>query len=962
MKNRFYFPIVASAFTFMTMQTHAQLSFTNANSRLAAPAFHSGCPITVADWNNDGLDDIIRLDQGRFCYVDVQMPNQQFQRISLGNTGVGCWGMAVADIDKNGYKDIIAGGNSGTNGIAVIKTNNTGTGGTVSYLPNSHFFLQNLTFGDFNNDGWIDIMCCDDNAASHIYLNDGAGNYLSQSSIINFNLPNGSDNSGNYGSVWTDFDNDGDLDLYIAKCRQGVNNPADPRRINVMFVNNGNGTFTENAAAYNINSGWQSWTASFGDIDNDGDLDLMVTNHDHASQVFQNDGSGVYTEITTSTGFTVSDINPIESVIEDFDNDGYADILVTGSDSRFWRNNGNGTFTRIDGLFDNNNMESFAIGDVNHDGWIDIMAGYASIYTNPTSTDDVIWLNNGSVQNIIDNALGGNILTNNFFNVVLEGTVTNKDAIGARAKIYGTWGIQLREVRAGESYGTNNSATLHFGLGTASAIDSLVINWPSGVSQTIYNPSINQFLTVKENECVSPEAIVTSSGPLILCTGGQTLTLTAPAGYSYLWSDGSTAQTLTVTQTGEYNVRITQAGNNCSSTSATLTVIPSPDQTPVITALGETTFCNGGNVQVQGPAGFSSYLWSNGDTTQTATVTTDGSVTLTIQGICQTFTSLPINVTVLTVADPTANDVSMPVAGSATLIATGGSNISWYDSNSGGNLLASGDTLITPVLSANTTYYMQASQTFGGGTFPVGLAYYTGNNGYPGTTTNATALFDVTKNCTLKSVKVYTNTAGVRRIELRDAANNLLQYADVNVLPDSQVIALNFPLTPGTGYTLGTSTTINQNNLGQASPQFKRNNSGVSYPYTLNDALTITNSSNGNTYYYYFYDWQVEKEGFTCVSNFVPVNVYITTGINQFAAGDIQVYPNPMADKLIIHNNTENRNNVNAKLFDATARLLQTTQLTAGDNIIEVAQLAPGIYHLQINMNGEVHNVKLIKN
>lgn len=957
MKNTLYQKLIA-AMALLPAISNGQLSFTNANSRLATPALHSGCPVTVVDWNNDGLDDIIRLDQGNVCYVDVQQTNQQFQRIYLGNFNGGAWAMAVADIDKNGYKDIIADGQSG---IGVLKTNNNGTGATMSWLPSSGFFLQNLTFGDFNNDGWIDIFCCDDNAASHIYLNDGAGNYPSQSNIINFNLPNGSDNSGNYGSVWTDFDNDGDLDLYIAKCRQSVSSPSDPRRINVLFVNNGNGTFTENAAAYNINVGWQTWTASFGDIDNDGDLDLMITNHDYASQIFQNNGSGVYTDITASTGFTVSDITPIESVMEDFDNDGFIDILVTGSSSRFWKNNGNGTFTRINGLFNNNNMESFAIGDVNHDGWIDVMASYATIYTNPSGIDDVIWLNNGSVQNIIANATGGSVLTNNFFNVVLEGTLTNKDAIGARAKIYGGWGVQLREVRAGESYGTNNSATLHFGLGVYNSIDSLVINWPSGNSQTIVNPSANQFLTVKENDCVSPEALVAASGPLVFCNSSQTLTLTAPSGYNYLWSTGATTQSITVSQIGEYNVTISTSGNNCAATSATLTVIPSPDQTPAIAALGETVFCNGGSVQVQGPAGYSSYLWSNGDTTQTATVTTNGPVTLTIQGICQLFTSDPINITVNTVTDPAANDVTLTAAGSTTLTATAGNNISWFATNTGGTPLTTGNSFTTPFLTNSTTYYMQSDSLFGGGIFSVGLNTWSGTgSGYPGNTTNATMEFDVVKNCTLKSVKVYTTTPGIRRIELKDAASNVLNYVDVNILPDSQVVNLNFPLTPGTGYTLGTNGAINQTNLGFASPQLKRNNSGVAFPYTLADALSITNTSNGNQYFYYFYDWQVEKEAMQCVSNFIPVNVFITTGINDLGSQGISVYPNPVLEKVYVKNTTGNA--ITAQLLDATSRLVQTTSIAAGENVISLDHLAAGVYQLQINQNGELKNFKLVKN
>ncbi|HRC91198.1 MAG TPA: FG-GAP-like repeat-containing protein [Bacteroidia bacterium] len=955
MKNKLYSKLgclllIAPAFSF------AQLSFTNSNSRLASPAFHSGCPVSVVDWNNDGLDDIIRLDDGRDCYVDVHKTNQQYERIFLGSFSGGAWAMAVADLDKNGYKDVVAGGSFGS--VQVLKTNNSGTGATLSSLNNSNFFLQNLTMADFDNDGWVDIFCCDDNAASHIYLNNGSGGFGAQSNIINFNLPNGSDNSGNYGSVWTDFDNDGDLDLYIAKCRQSVQNPTDPRRINVLFVNNGNGTFTENAAAYNINIGWQTWTAAFGDIDNDGDLDLMITNHDHNSQIFQNDGTGVYTDITASTGFTVSDITPIESVMEDFDNDGYVDIFVTGSDSRFWRNNGNGTFTKIEGLFNNNDMESFAIGDANHDGWIDVMASYAAIYTTPTSIDDVLWINNGSKQNIIDGIAG--LSTNNFFNVVLEGNATNKDAIGARALIYGPWGVQLREVRAGESYGTNNSAILHFGLGTATAIDSMKVIWPSGVSQTVSNPSINQFLSVKENDCVSPEAIVTASGPLVLCTSGQTLTLTAPAGFNYLWSDSTTAQSITITQTGEYNVTISQPGNNCSATSATLVVIPSPDQTPAITALGETVFCNGGSVQIQGPVGFSSYLWSNGDTTQTATVTTNGPVTLTIQGICQSFTSDPINVTVNTVTDPAANDVTLSAAGSATLTATIGNNISWYATNAGGTPLATGQSYTTPFLTANTTYYMQATDTFGGGIYAVGLPTWSGaGSGYSGSTTNATTEFDVTKNCTLKSVKVFTNAAGIRRIELKDASSNVINYVDVNVSPDSQVVTLNFPLTPGMGYTLGTNTTTNQNNLGTTSPKFKRNSSGVNYPYSLSDALNITNSSNGGQYFYYFYDWQVEKESWLCESNMVPVNVYITTGISEHNNELLSTYPNPVSDQLHIYNPF---GTTKATLLDITARVVNTYMLNNGENSFDIASLNAGVYHIQVENEGVITNLKFVKN
>ena len=337
----------------VSLASSAQTSFTNGMSRLAG-ATHSGVCTAVVDWNGDGLDDIISLDQGNTVVVQVQKTGQTFEGVSLGNFGEGSgwsWGMAVADIDRNGYMDVLAGGYGPA--VKILMTNNSGTGSSLVSLSNSNFFVQNVTFADINNDGWIDVFVCDDNAAAKIYVNDGAG-HLQISSIINtsvnplVNYGGDPADSGNYGSVWTDFDNDGDLDLYVAHCRQSSNDPTDLRRINRLFENNGDGTYTENAAAYGLDIGWQTWTASFGDIDNDGDFDVLLTNHDYNSQILENDGSGHFTDITATTGFSIADITPIESVLEDFDNDGFMDILISGSDVRFFHNNGNKTFSRID--------------------------------------------------------------------------------------------------------------------------------------------------------------------------------------------------------------------------------------------------------------------------------------------------------------------------------------------------------------------------------------------------------------------------------------------------------------------------------------------------------------------------------------------------------------------------------------------------------------------------------------
>jgi len=927
----------------------SQVAFKNKNTKLINSNFHSGCTMTIVDWNGDGLDDIIRLDDGRIANIEVQRTNNTFQNIPIGTFSSSpgwAWGMVAADLDQNGYLDIIA-GSSGP-ALRLFMTDANGLMGTMISLPNSGFFVQNLTCADFNNDGWIDVFACDDNAQSHIFLNDGLGGLVESATTINFNVTS-SDDSGNYGSVWTDFDNDGDLDLYIAKCRQGVTSPTDPRRINVMFVNDGNNNFTENAAAYGINVGWQSWTASFGDIDNDGDLDLLLTNHDYESQILENDGTGHYTDITASTGFDITDITPIQSVMEDFDNDGYVDLFITGSTSRYYHNNGNKTFTKVEALFNTNKMESFAIGDLNHDGKIDIYGGYATIYTNPSTIDDVIWMN--GTQN-----------SNHFVTLNLVGTVSNTGAIGARATLYSSLGTQLREVRAGESYGTSNSMMLHFGMGSVTTIDSIVINFPSGITQTLINPAVDQFIKVVENDCVSPSpSLVYSQVAPYICTG-STETLTATPGFDYLWSNSSTTQAITITTGGEYNVAVSTVGNNCVGLSPTFVIDQDPIQTPVIKAIGETEICNGTAVTIEGPAGLISYLWSDGSTTQNINATTTGSYSLTVQGYCAQFTSAsPVSITAHIIPDAITSNVTLPAAGPATLNASG-TDIKWYDAVAATTPVATGPSYTTPVISSATDFWVENNETFNAGTFKTAPEFHSGNSAYSGSNgTNATVYFDVIKACTLNSVKVYTDLAGTRRFELRDKQDVLLQYADVAVSPDSQVVNLNFALTPGTGYRMHMNDSVNiaMPTWGFAGPRFKRTGTGASYPYTVPDGLSITGNDFGGQYFYYFYDWSVTKPGFTCSANRVQVTVDITTGLTSLQNAGISLYPNPANDLVTLKLNK----NIPAimNIYDGAGRLIQKNSIQEMNTTISIQNIPAGIYQVEIIQDGNSHQQKLIK-
>ena len=279
------------------------------------------------------------------------------------------------------------------------------------------FFSQGASSGDFNHDGWVDVVMLNDNGLNYTLLNDGTGNLVEQD-LFNFVTIPPSDNSGNYGSLYTDFDMDGDSDFYIAKCRQGVNSPSDPRRIDVIFVNDGQGNYTEDAANYGLADGRQTWTADFGDIDNDGDMDLFKTQHDVISELYENIDNDTFINITPNTGLNIGGV-PLQGMLRDFDNDGFQDILVSGDRLDYYHNNGDKTFTKTT-PFGNVVFGTFALGDLNKDGFTDVYASRVIPFNNPDQLrEDILFLNEKN--------------DNHYLGMNLRDTAGNPSAIGATA-------------------------------------------------------------------------------------------------------------------------------------------------------------------------------------------------------------------------------------------------------------------------------------------------------------------------------------------------------------------------------------------------------------------------------------------------------------------------------------------------------------------------------------------------
>lgn len=481
---------------FLNSDLFAQISFSDASSKLPRnSAFYSFLHQAVADVNQDGRDDIVRADNTGKFYILYQLADGTFSESSIGLVqNRSPLSIVLADLNNDGVLDILTGG--AYDGVRVVTSNASASTYSVSRLPQDSIYTQASAIADIDRDGLLDIFVCHDEGTSGIWRNLGNSSFQRNTLGINLNTVPLSDNSGNYGSIFTDFDNDGDLDLYLSKCsRFAPHDSLDPRRINQLFVNQGNGAFLEQAKAFGMADSSQTWVTEFQDIDNDGDLDAFIANHHSPSRLMLNNGHGHFTDITAASGLLgVVPEGILHALMQDFDNDGYIDLLVSGIiGATFFKNNHDLTFTPIALPLTNPTgdmpLRSFAWGDLNADGFLDLYTSYNYGSTDP----DRLWLNNKN--------------ENHFLSVRLIGTQSNKSSVGARITArLGTKTI-LREVRAGESFGMSNSLTQILGIGTASKIDKLSITWPSGQHTEMQNVAANQFLTLAEPDCQAVKCV-----------------------------------------------------------------------------------------------------------------------------------------------------------------------------------------------------------------------------------------------------------------------------------------------------------------------------------------------------------------------------------------------------------------------------------------------------------------------
>ncbi|MCC6938544.1 MAG: VCBS repeat-containing protein [Flavobacteriales bacterium] len=873
----------------LSVPLSAQIGFTANSSQLTGTY---GNPSCVVDMNGDHLDDIVRFN-GNQLTIAYQQPGGGFVQSDLIMATVSPnWSICAGDLDGNGFNDILIGNGSAN---SFLRANSDGTAYTEQYFT-PYIFSQRTNMADINNDGMLDAWSCHDVGLSKPYRNTGGGVMMEDQSMIQQTVTVG----GNYATVFTDYDEDGDLDLYFSKCRGGAPD-GDPQRINLLYRNNGNGTWTEAGAAAGINDGAQSWISVFEDFDNDGDFDIFVGNHSDANRFYRNNGNGTFTDIIATTGINPGALGAWEANGGDFDNDGWVDIF-TEAGGGIWRNNGNGTFSLV-----SSPVTEAGIGDLNNDGWLDLHLGQNIYYNN-----------------------GG---TNHYVKFELQGIFSNKNGIGARLKLYGPWGVQTREIRSGNGFSHMSSLQAHFGLGAATAIDSVVIAWPSGVRTVIENPGIDQLHVVPEASCTLGPIVIEAVGSTTICAGGS-VQLNAPDGFeSYQWSNGSSTNSITVNSSGNYSLAAFDI-NGCAALSNSIVVSLITSEAPLITINGDEVICQGSTVELISNVGTNA-IWSNGATGASAMVGISGEYTVTADGACGPATSEPVTITVNPAAAvAVADDVTIPVPGTADLLASS-TNVKWYDAEFSGTQLGVGNAWTTPFVNTTTTFWAEANANYGGDLQDGGKPDSLGGGGLP--SSGSHSFFTSWEPFTVETVRVYAIGAGQRTVQLCDVNGTVLQSAVFDLVDGEQVITLNFNVPVG----VDLSIRCPQHNL-------FRNNAGVAYPYAIGTLGQLTNSGFGTSYYYYFYDWKVRTSLMECPSPRDPATVFIgNVGVNEAVSTELNVFPNPASNSVRI-------DGVHAgdrvTIIDAQGRVAgkPVTAATNGSIAMDVSTLAVGAYSVQV--------------
>jgi hypothetical protein len=457
--------------------------------------------VSFVDVNGDGFPDLFfgngqpssAIDPTNDLYINNG--NGTFTKVTsdtIVTTAASTDGVTWGDFDNDGDLDCYVSTWFGERNMLFINQGNgTFVRDTTSPAVADTVWSDFSAWADYDRDGKLDLAVSVGFSTplnKQLYHNDGGGTL---SRVVS--APFTTDGDRSHGMAWGDYDNDGDLDIIVTNIGQPC----------ALYRNEGGGSFTR------MSGPWDSLTGTairvyWADIDNDLDLDLFMTVSNAKNDwQFRNNGDGTFTQITS--GPQVNDLAWSNSAgFADLDNDGDLDLLVTVGfsnaqfNNRLYYNNGDGTFVRdltSSIVTDLGWSHGLALGDLDRDGDIDVALARNA---NENQTH-ALYLNDGN--------------GNHWLDVRCIGGPSPRDGNGARisvkATISGTPRWQMRELTSPTGFG-QNGLSAHFGLGNAMTLDTVEIRWPSGTTDYYFNVPADQFVVY--TQCPDPDGDLVGCG------------------------------------------------------------------------------------------------------------------------------------------------------------------------------------------------------------------------------------------------------------------------------------------------------------------------------------------------------------------------------------------------------------------------------------------------------------------
>ena len=517
---------------FTDVTTELGIEFRHVNGESGKKYFIEpiGSGVALFDYDNDADVDLYFVNGSDLPGMTSSIPpTNRFYRneggtftditdeASVGDTGYGL-GCCVGDYNNDGFTDLYV-TNYGPNVLYYNNGDGTFTDVTATAGVAGDQFSSGCAFVDVNADGYLDLYVvnyvqfdpetnpecsrqgiltyCTPEAlpgvADVFYRNNGDGTFTDVSESAGVSTANGK----GLGVVCGDVDNDGDVDIFVA-------NDTTP---NFLYRNERNDMrMMEDALFAGValseeGRAYSGMGANLGDFDNDGYLDIVITNfQDQTNSLYHNAQSGFFTEMSFAKGIGERSLPYLAWGVDfiDVNNDGWLDLFIANGhlDDNIAEIDPIGTYAQPNQLFLNNRGIRFsenpdaaiaqkkvsrgaAFGDIDNDGDVDIVV--SNLKDAPT-----VLRNDG------DN-------TSRWLAVKLIGTRCNRDAIGARVTVVSGGLTQMREVKSGSGYLSQNDLRLHFGLADATRVDTLTVRWLCGSVQTLQNVETNQVLIIYED-------------------------------------------------------------------------------------------------------------------------------------------------------------------------------------------------------------------------------------------------------------------------------------------------------------------------------------------------------------------------------------------------------------------------------------------------------------------------------